>query len=192
MSQKIGLISPPNTKLKPIPEDELKEGWEWMQRLSKDYGFKPGTIKGKATQSYTRALSTGCIKAVNRHKGIETVFPASETYNAATGRSGDILGIIDAIVMEVSPPRNRWVQACGRDWQPHVAKMASYDHVNRCRQILSNPTHTLELWGWSQYPTFKKDGTRAITKFWYPRVQIITMSFLLSQEPPHFVRFWDA
>jgi hypothetical protein len=163
-----------------------------MQRLSKGYGFKPGAIKGKSTQSYTRALSTGCIKAVNRHRGIETVFPSSETYNAMTGRSSDILGIIDAIVWEINPPRDRAIQACGKDWQSHITKMADYDHVNRVRQTLANPTRQLEIWGWSQYPTFRKDGTRAKTQFWYPRVQIITMPFLLSQEPPRFVKFWEA
>jgi hypothetical protein len=190
-SKLIGIIDPPCHRLKPIPDDELREGYEWMQRLSKDYGFKPGTIKSKATQSYTRTLTTGCIKAVNRHLDRECCLPASETYNAATGRSGDILGIVDAIVMEIDPPRNRWVQACGRDWQPHIAKMAGYDHVNRCRQILANPSHQLELWGWQQYAGFKSDGTRAKTKFWYPRVQVITMAFLHSKEPPQYVRFWE-
>jgi hypothetical protein len=189
---RIGLVAPPNVKLKPIPEDELREGWEWMARLSKDYGFKPGSIKSKSTQSYTRGLTTACIRAVNRYHDRETCFPASETYNAATGRSGDILGIVDAIVMEVSPtPRNRWVQACGRDWQSHITKMADYDHVNRVRQILANPTHCIELWGWAQYPGFTKGG-RAKTQFWYPRVQIITLDFILGQEPPRFVRFWES
>lgn len=191
MSDLIGLVPTPTHRLKPIPEDELREGFEWMQRLSRDYGYKPGAIKSKSTQSYTRTLTTACIKAVNRHHGIETAFPASETYNATTGRSGDILGIVDAIVLEVDPPRNRWVQACGKDWQPHIAKMAGYEHINRCRQILSNPTHSLELWGWSTHEGYRKDGARAKNKFWYPRVQIITMPFLLSQEEPRFVRFWE-
>lgn len=190
MSQRIGLIETPRHRLKPIPEEELMQGWEWMQMLSKDYGFKPGAIKSKATQSFTRALTTKCIRAVNRHYDRETCFPASETYNAGTGRSGDILGIVDAIVMEVSPvPRNRWIQACGRDWQPHIAKMA--ESVNRCRQILENPTHTLELWGWQQYPGFSIKGGRTKTKFWYPRVQLITMPFFLDKAPPNYVYFWN-
>jgi hypothetical protein len=163
-----------------------------MQRLSKDYGFKPGTIKGKATQSYTRSLSTACIRAMNRHKNIETVFPSSETFNAVTGRSSDILGIIDAEVWEIDPPRNRLIQACGKDWQSHIRKMADYDHINRVRQSLANPTHTLELWGWQQYATFRKDGTRAKTKFWYPRVQRIDMAFMLGHAPPTFIKFWEA
>jgi len=83
------------------------------------------------------------------------------------------------------------VQACGRDWQSHITKMADYDHVNRVRQILANPSHTLELWGWAQYPGFTKAG-RAKTQFWYPRVQVITLDFILGQEPPRFVRFWES
>ena len=192
MSQRIGLISPPNIKLKPIPDDELREGWEWMQRLSKDHHFKPGSIKSKSTQSYTRALSIGCIRAVNSYRRIETVFPSSETYNAMTGRSSDILGLIDAVVWEVSPPRDRMIQACGKDWQPHITKMADYDHINRVRQTLANPTHQFEMWGWQRYPGFRKNGTRAKTQFWYPRVQLITMDFMMGEAPPHFVRFWEA
>jgi hypothetical protein len=191
-TQVIGLIEPPIVRLKAIPEDELREGYEWMQMLSKDYGFKPGAIKSRSTHGYTKALSTGCIKAVNRHKGIETTIPGGETYNAITGRSSDILGIIDAEVWETDPPRDRFIQACGKDWQSHVRKMADYDHVNNVRRCLANPSHSLEMWSWSQYAAFNKNGTRAKTKFWYPRVQIITMDFMLGHAPPTFARFWEA
>ncbi|MBD1871912.1 hypothetical protein H6F75_00310 [Nodosilinea sp. FACHB-131] len=192
MTHLIGLIDPPTTKLKPFTRDELIAGQQHIDELSKDYGFKPGAIKCRSTQSYTRALTIACIRALNRRAKIETVFPASETYNAATGRSGDILGIVDAIVLEVSPPRNRWVQACGKDWQPHIRKMCDYDHINRCRQVLANPTHTLELWGWAQYDRTKADGSASKQKFWMPRVQIITMDFLLGAAPPAIVPFFEA
>jgi hypothetical protein len=189
----IGIIDPPIVRLKAIPEDELREGYEWMTMLSKDYGFKPGTIKSRSTHGYTKALSTGCIKAINRHKGIETTIPGGETYNAITGRSSDILGIIDAEIWETDPPRDRFIQACGRDdWQAHIRKMADYDHINSVRRCLANPTHQLEIWGWAQYPGFNKNGTRSKTKFWYPRVQIITLDFMLGHAPPQFARFWEA
>jgi|GEM_PF-6672507 len=193
MTHLIGLTTAPMHRLKPFSDDELKEGSEWIQMLSKDHNFKPGEIKRKSTQSYSRAMTTGCIKAINSYHGIETCFPASETYNAATERSSDILGVVDVIVMESHPiPRNRWIQACRKDWQSHIKTMADYNHINRCRRILANPTHTLELWGWASYPGYKKDGTKAATRFWYPRVQILSMAFLLNQEPPTYAKFWET
>lgn len=193
MTHLIGLIDPPTAKLKPFTREELIAGQTVIDELSKSYGFKPGAIKSRSTQSYTRALTIACIRALNRRAGIETAFPSSETYNAVTGRSSDILGIVDAIVLQTTPPIcDRYVQACGKDWQPHIRKMADYDHINRCRQILANPTHTLELWGWAQYDRTKADGSASKQKFWMPRVQIITMDFLLGASPPAIVPFFEA
>jgi hypothetical protein len=186
----IGLIDPPIVRLKTIPEDELREGYEWMTMLSMDYGFKPGKIKQNCKLGFTKSFSTGCIKAVNRHKGIETTLVGGETYNAITGRSKDILGIIDSEIWETDPPRNRFVQSCGDDWQPHIRTMT--ERINNVRRCLANPTHTLELWGWARYPAFNKNGTRSKNQFWYPRVQIITLDFMLGHAPPTFTRFWEA
>ena len=188
----IGLISPPNIRLKPIPDDELREGYEVMKTLSSKHRLKLGAIKGKATQSFTRSLSCKTIMAVDEMLGRDSMTRSVESYNGQTQRSADLFGIIDAISIDAGNRRTRYVQACGKDWQPHVEKFSEPLFIENVRRILALQSNSLELWGWQQYQGFRKDGTRAKTQFWYPRVQLITMDFMLGEAPPHFVRFWEA
>lgn len=191
--QRIGLIEPPKHRLKPIPEDELREGYEVMQHLSKHHRLKLGAIKSKATQSYTRSLTTATVNAVDEMLGRDSMTRSVEGYNAATQRSADLFGIIDAISIDATNQRTRYLQACGKsDWQQHIVKLSEYPAIENLRRLLSIPSNTVEIWGWRSHPTFLKDGTRGKTMFWYPRVQIITMDFMLGKEPPTFTRFWEA
>lgn len=188
----IGLIEPPKHRLKPIPEDEIRDGYEVMQRLSKHHRLKLGAIKSKATQSYTRSLTTATIMAVDEMLGRDSMTRSVEGYNAATQRSADLFGIIDAISIDATNQRTRYLQACGRDWGSHLTKLSEYPAIENLRRLLAIRSNTVELWGWQPYATFRKDGTRGKAQFWYPRVQIITLDFMLGHAPPTFTRFWEA
>jgi hypothetical protein len=190
---KIGLIEPPNVRNAAISEDELRDGYEIIQRLSKHHRLKLGEIKGKATQSYTRSLSTKTIMAVDEMLGRDSMTRSVEGYNAATQRSADLFGIIDAISIDATNRRTRYIQACGKsDWQQHVTKLSESPAIENVRRILAIDSNTLELWGWQSHAIFLKGGGRGKQVFWYPRVQIITMDFMLGKAPPTFVRFWEA
>ena len=188
----IGLIEPPKHRLKPIPEDELRDGYEVMQRLSKHHRLKLGAIKSRATQSYTRSLTTATIMAVDEMLGRDSMTRSVEGYNAATQRSADLFGIIDAISIDATNHRTRYVQACGKDWGSHLVKLSEYPAIENLRRLLAIRSNTVEMWGWQPYPVFLKNGTRGKTQFWYPRVQIITLDFMLGKAPPTFTRFWEA
>jgi len=192
MTNLIGLITPPKTRLTPLSPDEILAGQHIMDALSKDHGFKPGTVRGKATASFTKALTAKCITTLARRYGRDTMVASVESYDSARGRSADLFGIVDLLCIECDPPRTRYIQACGKDWQPHITKMADYDHINATRRILANPSNTLELWGWQQYDRIKSDGTPGRQKFWLPRVQLITLDFLLGHSPPQMVQFFEA
>jgi hypothetical protein len=188
----IGLISPPNVRNKAISDDELIDGYQIMKILSAKHRLKLGAIKGKATQSYTRSLSTATIMAVDEMMGRDSMTRSVETYNAQTQRSGDLFGVVDAISLDADNMRTRYIQACGVDWQGHITKFSDAPYIENIRRILALPSNQFEMWGWQQYAGFSVNGGRTKTQFWYPRVQIITMPFLLSQEPPRFVKFWEA
>lgn len=189
-------VKPPSVRNKSIPDDELREGQQMIAYLSKHHRLKLGAIKGAATQSYTRALSTKTIMAVDEMLGRDSMTRSVESYNAQTNRSADLFGIVDAVSIDATTQRTRYIQACkwgqGSDWTGHIKKFCEDNHIENIRRILALPSATFELWGWQRHLEFNKDGTRAKTQFWYPRVQIITIPFLLSQEPPRFVKFWEA
>jgi len=189
----IGLIeAPPCCKLPSWKDSEVIEAQAWMDLLSQSHGFKPGAIRSGAKSQFTRTITTGCIRALSRHRGQDINIASVESYDAARGRSADLFGIVDALVVEVNPPRLRYVQAAGRDWQPHIQKMGSYEKINDVRKMLANPTANLELWGWRQVPRIKGDGGRSKVKAWLPTVQIVTLEFLLGHEPPQYVKFWET
>jgi hypothetical protein len=189
-------VKPPSVRNKSISDDELREGQKMIEYLSKHHRLKLGAIKGAATQSYTRALSTKTIMAVDEMLGRDSMTRSVESYDAGIKRSADLFGIVDAVSVDATYPRTRYIQACkwgkGSDWSGHIQKFCEENHIENIRRILSQPAATFELWGWQSHLGFNKDGSRSKDSFWYPRVQIITMAFLLSQEPPTFVKFWEA
>lgn len=188
----IGLIEAPCFRLSAIPDAELREGYSMMQHLRKHHRLDLGGIKTKATQSYTRSMSCKTIMAVDEMLDRDSMTRSVESYNPQTQRSADLFGIVDAISIDLTSKRTRYIQACGLDWQTHIKKFCDPLFVENARRIAAMPGSLLELWGWQQYPGFTKGGGRAKTMFWYPRVQIITLDFILGQEPPRFVRFWEA
>lgn len=191
--QPIGLVeAPPRHRLPRWKAEEVAEGQAWMDMLSKEYGFKPGESRRNSKSQFTRTITTRCIGALARHRGQDVNIGSVESYDAARARSADLFGIIDAIVLEVNPPRIRYIQACGRDWQSHIQKMASYEHINDCRKMLANPTASIELWGWQKVPRVKQDGGRSRVEVWLPRVQMISLEFLLGKEPPTYAKFWET
>jgi len=182
----LGLTPPPTHRLPSLTKDEVIEVQGVMDQLSKA-GFKPGAIRGKATQSHTKAMTAKCITAMARINRKWCSVGNVESYDAVRGRSSDLFGIIDLIAID--PQMTRGIQACGGgDWQQHIQKIADYDHARNTELWLASPHRTLELWGWRQYSAYKKDGRQGVKKFWYPRIQVITMGFLLGKEPPQYVK----
>jgi hypothetical protein len=177
---------------KSIDDDELREGQKMIEYLSKHHRLKLGAIKSAATQGYTGALTTKTIMAVDEMLGRDSMTRSVQTYDARTQRSADLFGVVDAVSVDSTYPRTRYIQACGKDWQSHIQKFCEDKNIENIRSILSQPATTFELWGWLSHSGFNKDGNRSKDNFWYPRVQIITMAFLLGQEPPAFAKFWEA
>ena len=172
-----------------MTKDEIIAAQLWMSELSKA-GFKPGTLRANATASFTKSLTAKYIRTVARIRHEWLTVGDVESYDSRFSRSSDLFGIIDLLV--VTPDRTIGVQACGRDRQQHIDKFCDDIHIRKTELWLTGGSRSLELWSWVQVNGYKKDGGRAKTMFWYPRVQIITLDFILGQEPPRFVRFWEA
>lgn len=167
---------------------ELKQAQAFMDNLSL-HGFKPGELKSKSTQSYTKAMTAKFLKTVAQLNGDSSIMIANcESYDAARCRSSDLFGILDLIA--VTPFQTRGIQACGADWQPHISKLREDFYLSRCDRWLSSPSRTLELWGWTKHKRFLKNGKRGRQHFWVPRCQLISIEFLKGYEDPVFVDFW--
>lgn len=180
---------PPKSTMPRMTHAEIKVAQDWMATLSKA-GFKPGEIRSRSTASFTKALTAKYIRTVAKLRGERLTVGDVESYDSRFNRSNDLFGIIDLLV--ITPERTIGVQACGRDRQQHVEKFCDDIHAKKTALWLEGGCRSLELWSWSQQPGFNKNGTRSKTKFWYPRVQIITLDFMLGHAPPQFTRFWEA
>jgi hypothetical protein len=169
-----------------LTKSETIKAQSIMASLSKA-GFKPGSLKSKATASFTKSLSAKCIRTVARLNQELCTIGDVESYDARTKRSSDFLGVIDLIA--VTPTLTRGIQACGTDLSTHITKIKDGDCQRKTEIWLSSPTRTFEIWSWRQYKAYKKDGTQAKTSFWWPRIQLITLDFLAEREPPTMLSF---
>lgn len=146
-------------------------------------GFKPGDIRSRSTQSFTKAMTAKFIKATSNDASL--MIGNCESYDARIQRSSDLFGLLD--LLAVTSSLTRGIQACGSDWQAHIDKFLDDLHIERCARWLASPSRTLELWGWTQHKRFLKNGQRGKNKVWLPRCQLITMAFLEGKEPATFI-----
>lgn len=139
--------------------------------------LKLGTIANIPHKSKTIRL----IKALARHHGYTVMVADVERRESHSGRTHDLYGIIDLLAIQGELVRG--IQVCGTDWQPHIRKFRE-ERMEACDRWLSSELRTLELWGWRKVCGYKKDGTRAASKVWSPKVQVITWEFLRGNEQP--------
>lgn len=142
----------------------------------------------------TKIRSMRVIKALARYEGKRIIVSNAEASEVHRGiqLKRDMYGIIDAIATESNHEPGlvmdsyesylrsfqgtniRAIQACATDWQPHIEKLK--ENIETCALWLSAPNTTLELWGWRKV----KRGNRRVIR---PRLQLITLDFLLEKEP---------
>jgi hypothetical protein len=134
-----------------------------------------GSLSGVNHQSKTLR----CLKALARRDGIEAAAAIVERKNPHTGKSSDLYGFGDVLVM--TPDKTIMVQVCGSDWQSHIDKFRD-EAARSIRLWLSCPNRELHMWGWRLLPKWKKDGSRSKTKVSSPKVQVITPGFLWGDE----------
>ena len=139
----------------------------------------------------TKIRTMRTVKAISRNQGKRVIIANVESYNAHSGRKSDMFGIFDAVAIECdydprlvidnmegylngfSNQRIRALQACGGDWQSHITKLR--ENIETCALWLAAQNTTLELWGWRKI----KRGSRRVIR---PRLQLITLDFLLEKE----------
>lgn len=101
-----------------------------------------------------------------------------EHFNSHVGPYGvrqDLFGIIDILALDYAVGV-RGIQVCGTDWQSHIKKFRE-ERLQECENWLKTPGTTLELWGWRKVKV-KRGGKQMV---WKPRVQAITLDFLLEE-----------
>lgn len=105
-----------------------------------------------------------------REKGLKSAIV--EKFNRFVGKCGirqDLFGIIDIISLDPNTGVIG-VQSTGQDFSGHKKKLLE-DRSKECRDWLSVPGTSLELWGWRKVKL--KRGGKAIR--WKPRVAHITL-----------------
>ena len=141
----------------------------------------------------TKIRTMRTVKAIARKEGKRLIVSNVESFNHHSGCKKDMFGIIDAVAIEChycpelvlsddlgayyqsfQGTRIRGLQACGRDWGQHVKKLQ--ESIETVAMWLSAGNTTFELWGWRKV---KRRGQQV----YRPRVQLITVPFLLGKEP---------
>ena len=149
----------------------------------------------------TKLKTMRTIKAIARsQQNVKTKVANTESFNAHSGCKSDMYGIIDALATEChynpaaivdgmdeylrsfQGTTYRAIQACGQDWQPHIRKLQ--ENAETCAMWLSGGNATLELWGWRKVLRGKRKVIR-------PRVQFITLAFLLGDEEPEIIEVFQ-
>lgn len=141
----------------------------------------------------TKIRTMRTVKAIARKEGKRLIVSNVESFNHHSGCKKDMFGVIDAVAIECnySPElvlgddiaayyqsfqgtKIRALQACGNDWGQHIRKLRG--NIETVALWLSAGSTTFELWGWRKV---KRRGQRV----YRPRVQLITVPFLLGNEP---------
>ncbi|MEM6839570.1 MAG: hypothetical protein AAF609_22350 [Cyanobacteria bacterium P01_C01_bin.120] len=157
-----------------------------MRPLQTDWRKELKWLNPGFSKASTKLKTIYVLRAIARTQGIRAVVANVETYDAGTGRSSDLYGFLDILV-----DHNRGIQACGKDWQPHISKFRD-ECPDAVKWWLSEESRTLELWGWRQVVATKSDGSKAKRKLWIPRIQLITPGFLWGDEEPTMIEFEDV
>lgn len=158
-----------------------------LSNLKKYHLGSLGAIKG------TKAKTIRTIRAIARHDKKRCIVADCESFNHHSGHKKDLFGVFDALAIELdyepslvldsmetylkslTNGRLRYIQACATDWQPHIQKLK--ENIETCAICLAVPGSSIELWGWRKV---KRGGKRA----YRPKVQIITLNFLLEKSKP--------
>ena len=148
----------------------------------------------------TKIKTMRTIKSIARYQGKRLIVADTESFNHHSGCKKDMFGIFDALAIEAehapslvvdagmetyfSSFRNakfRGIQACATDWQPHIEKLK--ENIETCALWLAPGNSTIELWGWRKV---KRGGRRV----YRPKVQLITLNFLMGTEKAEIVELF--
>ena len=153
----------------------------------------------------TKIKTIQTVKSIARYQGKRVVVGDTESFNHHSGHKKDMFGIFDALAIESKHTPSlvldagmdaylasftqscfRGIQACGNDWQEHIRKLRDGRNIETCALWLSAGTTTIELWGWRKV---KRSGFSM--KVYRPRVQVITLAFLLGHEPAKIIEIFQ-
>lgn len=148
----------------------------------------------------TKIRTMRTVKAIARNEGKRIIVANTESFNHHSGHKSDMFGIFDALAIECEHApslvvdhgletylasfrhtRYRGLQACGSDWQSHIEKLR--ENIETCALWLSSGNSTIELWGWRKVLRKKQRVIR-------PRVQVITLEFLMGKEKAEVVELF--
>ena len=155
---------------------------------------KTAPLQSFSKMKDTKIKTMRTVKAIARHQGKRLIISNVESFGHHKGlvHKKDMFGIFDALAIESEHNRSlildagmeayyssfkgakfRGLQACGTDWQSHIEKLR--ENVETCALWLAPGNSTIELWGWRRV---KRNGHRVFR----PRMQLITLEFLLGKE----------
>lgn len=114
------------------------------------------------------------LRALKQQGRVCAIVEKFNSYAGEHGRRIDLFGIIDVLALD--PERGVvGIQSTGQDFAAHLRKLTE-EKIQEVTDWLTTPGTSLELWGWRKVKLHR--GSRA--ERWMPRVQEITMDYLMS------------